>query len=544
MLEADYVIVGTGTAGCVLANRLSADPACQVLAIEAGPEDASPWIRIPAGVAKLFTHPRLVWPYETEPEAQLGGRTLYWPRGKVIGGTSSINGMTYVRGQADDYDGWATLAGPEWSYEAVLPYFRRLEDHPLGPSRWHGVGGPVRVGFVAYRHRVSEAFHAALVAAGVPANDDYNGPRQEGVSFNQVMMHGGRRVSAASAYLDPVRNRPNLRVLTRTAARRILFEGRRAVGVEVMRVRTRDTVRARREVLLCAGAIASPQLLMLSGVGPGSALQDLGIHVVAPCDAVGRDLQEHVRTQLVVRTRVATFNQEAHGVALLRHVLRYATQRRGLLTATASQVNAFVRSSAEITRPDITIVFRPASGDYRGRRFVSHDFPGVMAMVGLMRPRSRGSVSLRSADPHDPPSIVSGHLVDPDDFVPLLRGVRLLRRVLATAPLQALVAAEVQPGDAVQDDAALQDYVKSNANSLFHAVGTCAMGLDGRTVTTPQLRVRGVEGLRVIDASVMPAIPSGNTCAPVLMVAEKAADLILGRRAALDAQSALAAPAA
>jgi choline dehydrogenase len=313
---------------------------------------------------------------------------------------------------------------------------------------------------------------------------------------------------------------------------KILTENGRAIGVDyALPDGSRHTAYAEREVILSAGAIASPQLLMLSGVGPAAALQRLGIAVVAPLDAVGRNLQEHVRTQVVVRTRIATFNQESHGVALLGHVLRYATQRRGLLTATASQVNAFVRSSPELTRPDLTVVFRPASGDYRGRRFVRHPFPGVMAMIGLMRPRSRGAITLRSADPHDPPAIVSGHLTQPDDYAPLVRGLRLLRRVFATPPLQSLVAAEVQPGDVVQDDAALRDYVQSNANSLFHAVGTCAMGLDAQAVATPTLKVRGVEGLRVVDASAMPTVPSGNTCAPVLMLAEKAADLILGREA-------------
>jgi choline dehydrogenase len=524
--EADYVVVGGGTAGCVLANRLSADAACQVCVLEAGPEDASPWIRIPAGVARLFAHPRLVWPYQTEPEPQLKGRTLYWPRGKALGGTSSINGMTYVRGQRDDYDLWADIAGPQWSYEAVLPSFRRLETPPLGPSRWHGADGPVRIGAVVHRHRLSSAFHGAMVASGVPANPDYNGERQEGVAFNQLMMVDGRRVSAASAYLAPVRRRDNLRVETGAHVRRVLFDGRRASGVEFVQGGRVQVVRARREVLLCAGTIASPQLLMLSGIGPAEALRALGIGVIADRARVGQDLQEHVRAQMVVRTRIASFNQESRGIALLGQLLRYATQRRGLLAATASQVNAFVRSSPPLHRPDITVVFRPASGDYVGRRFVAHAYPGAMAMIGVMRPRSRGALALRSVDPLDAPRIVSGHLTDPADAELLIRGLRLLRRVFATAPMAELVAHEMQPGPDVEHDDALRDYVHGNASSLFHAVGTCAMGRDARAVLDPLLRVRGVDALRVVDASAMPAVPSGNTCAPVLMIAEHAVAMI------------------
>jgi choline dehydrogenase len=524
--EADCVIVGTGTAGCVLANRLSADSSCSVVAIEAGPADLNPWIRIPAGVARLFAHPRLTWQYHTAPEPQLDGRTLYWPRGKVLGGTSGINGMTYVRGQAADYDAWAAVAGDEWSYEAVLPYFRRLESHPLGPSRWHGADGPVRIGGIEYRHVLSDAFRAAMIASGVPDNADYNGATQEGVAFNQVTMHAGRRVSAASAYLAPVRHRANLDVRTHALARRIVFDGRRAIGVEIDRFGRREMVRARREVLLCAGTIASPQLLMLSGVGPAAALQRLGITVVADSPNVGRDLQEHVRANVVVRALVPTFNQEGSGIALLRHVARYAVRRRGLLTATASQVNAFVCSASGIVRPDIAVVFRPASGDYAGARFVPHDFPGAMAMIGVMRPRSRGRVSLASTDPATQPLIVSGHLTDPADGELLLRGLRLVRRVFATSPLRELVDAEVQPGAAVDSDDALRDYLRATANSLFHATGTCAMGRDASAVVTPRLEVRGVQGLRVVDASIMPGVPSGNTCAPVMMVAERAADLV------------------
>jgi choline dehydrogenase len=526
--EADYVIVGAGTAGCVLANRLSADPTCRVTVVEAGGEDRSPWIGMPAGVARLFTHARLVWPYETEPEPQLGGRRLYWPRGRVVGGTSSINGMTYVRGHPADYDHWASLAGAGWSFEALLPYFRRLESHPLGPSHWHGADGPVRIGAVSYRHPLSERFREAMINTGVPDNPDTNGATQEGVGFNQVMMVDGRRVSAATAYLAPVRNRANLRVVTHALVRRIVVDDGRATGVELRHGGATRVLRARREVLVCAGTVASPQLLQLSGIGPAGLLRSLGIAVVADRAEVGRNLHEHVRTQVVVRTRVPSFNQESRGLALVRHVAAYALRRRGLLTATASQVNAFVRSSPDVARPDLQVVFRPMSGDYVGRRFASHPFPGVMAMVGLSRPRSRGHVMSRSADPAIAPRIVTGHLADPADADLLLRGLRLVRRVFATPPFRDAVDLEVQPGAGIEDGPALLAYIHANASSLFHAVGTCAMGIQGDAVVTPELRVRGVDRLRVVDASVMPAVPTGNTCAPVMMLAEKAADLIIG----------------
>jgi choline dehydrogenase len=526
--EADYVIVGGGTAGCVLANRLSADRTCRVVVLEAGDDDTSPWISMPAGIAKLFHHPRLNWRYQTEPEEALGGRKLYWPRGKVLGGTSSINGMTYVRGQAADYDAWSALTGGAWSYRSVLPYFRRLEDRPFGSPDFRGTGGPLKIGWVSEPHPLAEAFLRSSVAAGIPRNHDYNGSSQEGVSYSQVMMRDGVRSSAASAYLGPVRSRSNLQVLTQSLVRRIVIEGGRAAAVEFERASEVQTIRARREVLLCGGTIASPQLLMLSGIGDARTLAGLGIPVTVDRPAVGRNMQEHVRAQLVYRTRIPSLNQEARGLRFAGHVARYAWHKSGLLTSTASQVNGFVRSSVEVDRPDLQLVFRPSSGDYREGRFIMHEYPGVMAMVGLLCPRSRGHVTLRDADPHTPPSIVVGHLTDEADYDPLMRGVKMMRQIFATPPLADQVEEEVRPGKAVSDDATLRQYIRETADSLFHAVGTCAMGADAASVTTPELRVRGVDALRVVDASVMPLVPSGNTTAAVLMIAERAADLVLG----------------
>ena len=526
-LAADYVIIGGGTAGCVLANRLSRDPVCQVVVLEAGDEDTSRWIGMPAGIAKLYAHKRLNWRYQTEPEPALGGRRLYWPRGKVLGGTSSINGMTFVRGQPADYDGWGAIAGSMWSWSEVLPYFKRFEDSPFGTREFRGSGGPMRIGPIVAPHPLSRAFLEACIASGIPFNDDYNGAFQDGIAFNQVMMRDGVRVSAASAYLAPVRDRANLRVFTRSLVRRIVIDGGRAIGVEFERRHRVETITARREVLLCGGTVASPQLLLLSGIGDAAGLTALGIVPVIDRPAVGRNMQEHVRAPLAFRTRVPSFNRDTQGWRLLRSVIEYVRHHKGLLSVTASQVNGFVRSSPAVERPDLQLVFRPSSGDYRDGRFVIHKYDGVMAMAGLLRPQSRGHVALRSADPRTEPSILAGHLTDPADVEPLMRGIELLRRVFATPPLRELIAEEVRPGAQIDSGAALREYVYATADSLYHAVGTCAMGTAANSVTTPELRVRGIDALRVVDASVMPLVPSGNTTAAVLMVAERAADLIL-----------------
>jgi choline dehydrogenase len=528
--EADFVIVGGGTAGCVLANRLSAEPACRVVLLEAGDEDTSPWIHMPAGIAKLYFHPRLNWGYRTVPEPTLGGRRLYWPRGRVLGGTSSINGMTFVRGQIADYDAWAPLTGGAWSWTSVLPYFKRMEDSPIGDPVFRGRGGPLRIGALASPHPLSTAFLASSEAAGIAINEDYNGAAQEGIAFTQVMMRDGVRSSAATAYLAPVRARANLQVLTRGLVRRIVIESGRAAGVEFDRDGRRQAFRARREVVLCAGTVASPQILMLSGIGDARTLSALGIPVIADRPAVGRNMQEHVRAPLLYRTRSASLNQEARGARLARHLANYLFHKSGLLTNTASQVNGFVRSSPDVDRPDLQIVFRPSSGDYRDGRFVVHDYPGVMAMASLLRPRSRGQVSVHSADPNAAPVIVAGHFSDMADYVPLIRGVDLMRRIAATPPFAQEVLEEVRPSMQVRGDAELRDYLRDNAESLFHAVGTCAMGLDPASVTSPELRVRGVNDLRVVDASVMPLIPSANTAAAVIMIAERAADMLQGRK--------------
>lgn len=525
-MHADYVIVGGGTAGCVLAHRLSGDRRVQVVLIEAGAADTSPWIGMPAGVAKLYPHTRLNWRYWTEPEPALGGRRLYWPRGKVLGGTSTINGMTFVRGNRADFDDWARIAGDAWSWERVLPCFRRVESATLGDDVLRGRDGPVAVRPVATPHPLSQAFVAAAVANGIAFLDDYNGATQDGIGFTQATVRDGVRVTAASAYLDAARGRDNLRVLTGTRVLRIAFDGARAAGVEIERDGRQERITAAREVLLCAGTVASPELLLRSGIGDAQELAALGLPVVADRPAVGRNLQEHVRVQLVHRTRVPSRNRDARGWRLAREALRYALGHRGLLATTASQVNGFVRSTPDRDRPDLQLVFRPSSGDYRDGRYTVHAFEGVMAMASLVHPASRGRIALRGPDPDLPPAIMSGHLGAPEDADALLRGVHVLRRLFATPPLASLIAEEVKPGPGATDDGALRRFITETADSAYHAVGTCAMGLAADTVVTPELRVRGVEGLRVIDASVMPVPPTGNTVAAVYMLAERAAEII------------------
>ena len=409
-MDADFVIIGGGTAGCVLANRLSADPGCQVVVVEAGAEATSPWISMPAGVAKLFHHPRLNWRYQTEPEPSLGGRRLYWPRGKVLGGTSSINGMTFVRGQAADYDSWSGLTAGAWSWRTVLPYFKRIEDSPFGTRELRGTGGPLQIGPVLNRHPLSEAFLRASVAAGVAQNDDYNGATQEGVGYTQVMMRGGVRSSAASAYLAPVRDRPNLKVLTDSPVRRVLVENGRAAGVELERNGSVETIRARREVLLCGGTIASPQLLLLSGIGDAGALAALGIPVNVDLPAVGRNLQEHVRAQLVYRTKVPSFNRDARGAGLAVQVARYALRKQGLLAVTASQVNGFVRSVARRRSPRPAdrvpaVERRLCRGTLHRSRLPGRDGNGRFASTEEPRPcrAALGGSSRRACHRHRPP---------------------------------------------------------------------------------------------------------------------------------------------
>jgi len=535
MSEYDYIIVGAGTAGCVLASRLTASGAHRVLLLEAGGSERSLWIQVPVGYARTFHDPRYNWMYEAEPDPALDNRRAHWPRGKVLGGSGSINAMVYIRGQPGDFDDWAAAGNPGWSYQEVLPYFIRLEDHCLGASEYHGAGGPMQVSEVSSgAHPLCHTFLAACGELGIPTTPDFNAAQPEGAGFWQVAIHKGVRVSTASAYLRPAMRRANLNVQLHALATRVLFDGTRARGVEYERAGARHEVRARREVLLCGGTINSPQLLELSGVGDARLLQRLGVPVVADSPAVGSGLQDHLAVSYFYRSRVPTLNDElAPFFGKVKAALRYALTRRGPLSMSVNQAGAFLRSRPEYTRPNLHIYFNPASYSTTTagakRRLTNPDpWPGFLMSFNTCRPTSRGTVHIRSADPRVSPAIVPNSLSTAADVQDVFDGAKLVRGIAAAAPLAAVTDSERQPGAAVQSDAEVLADFRQRAGSVFHASCTCAMGADPRSaVLDSRLRVRGVGALRVADASAFPNVTSGNTNTPTVMLAEKAADLIL-----------------
>jgi choline dehydrogenase len=535
MTEYDYIIVGAGSAGCVLANRLTANGEHRVLLLEAGGNDRSPWIQVPIGYGRTFNDPRFNWMYQAQPDPGLDNRSAFWPRGKVLGGSSSINAMVYVRGQPADYDDWRAAGNPGWSFSELLPYFKKLEDHSWGPSEFHGAGGPVHVSDVsASVHPLCTTFLEACTSAGIAHTCDFNGAQAEGAGLWHVTIKDGVRVSSANAYLRPVRRRANLDVRLRAHATQVLFSGARAVGVEYLSGGTRQQARARLEVLLAAGAINSPQLLELSGVGDAQLLRQFDIPVIADSPAVGRGLQDHLAVSYFYRSRVPTLNDQlAPFLGKVKAALRYALGRRGPLAMSVNQAGAFLRSRAELTRPNLHIYFNPASYSTTTigprRRLLNPDpFPGFLMSFNTCRPTSRGSIHIRSSDPLSSPGIVPNSLTTEADLRDVCDGAQVVRRLAAAPALAAVIESEREPGARVQSDADVLADFRRRAGSVFHACGTCAMGADARTsVVDPRLRVRGVSGLRVVDAAIFPNISSGNTNAPALMVAEKAADLIL-----------------
>ena len=525
----DFIIVGAGSAGCVLANRLSADGRHRVLLLEAGGPDRNPWIHVPLGYGKLFNDRRVNWLYETEPEPELGNRRLPMPRGKVLGGSSSINGLVYVRGQREDFDGWRDEAGAVgWGYDDVLPYFIRSEDQQRGASEYHGVGGPQAVSDPTEPHPLCDAFIAAAEQGGWPRNPDFNGATQEGAGYFQATARNGVRWSTARGYLRPALRRGNLKVQTRATATRVICEGRRAVGIEYrLPDGTLRRVRAAREVLLAGGAINSPQLLELSGIGSAQNLKRFELPVVHDLPGVGESLQDHLQVRTVYRCRQpVTINDDMRNLwRQARMALRYVFTRKGPLTVSAGYAGAFFRSDAAETRPDVQVHFITFSTSRMGDAL--DDWSGFTASVCQLRPESRGHVHIQSPDPLQAPLIQPRYLSHPLDREVVVRGLRQLRQVMRAPALADFVESEVEPGEALQDDASLLTFCRERGASIYHPSCTARMGIDDMAVVDARLRVRGMDGLRVVDASIMPRVVSGNSNAAVIMMAEKASDMIL-----------------
>ena len=525
----DYVIVGAGSAGCVLANRLSADGRHSVLLLEAGPRDTYPWIHVPIGYAKTMFHPVVNWGFYTEPEPTMNGRKIYWPRGRTLGGSSSINGLIAIRGQREDYDAWAAAGNDGWSFDDVLPWFRMLEHNVRGASEYHGADGPLWASDIGAMHPLVESMIAGAGELGIARNDDFNGARQEGAGYYQLTTRRGLRCSTAVAYLNPARSRSNLRIETNAHATRVLFDGTRATGVTYRQAGNDLAAVARREVLLAAGALQSPQLLQLSGVGPPALLQRFGVDVVHALPGVGENLQDHLQARVIFRcTQPITTNDALrswHGK--LGIGLDFALRRRGPMAVGINQGGLFARALPDADRPDVQFHFATLSSDMAGSPV--HTFPGFTMSVCQLRPQSRGHVRLTSPDPFAAPAMQANYLDTPHDRATMVAGVRLARRLAATRVLAPFVAGEYRPGPEARADDELLEFVRNTGGTIFHPSGTTKMGpaSDPLAVVDAGLRVHGCEALRVIDCGIMPTLVSGNTNAPVVMIAEKAAAAIL-----------------
>jgi len=526
--QVDFVVVGAGSAGCVLANRLSADARNTVALIEAGPPDRNFWIHLPIGYGRTMWDAKVNWKFYTEPEPQMDGRRIYWPRGRVLGGCSSINGLIVIRGQPEDYDHWAQLGNRGWSWHDVLPYFIKMEDNDgLAVDQLHGANGPLRVSSIHDRHELIEAFIATANRCGVPRTFDFNGPVQEGAGYFQLTTRNGWRDSAADAYLRPAAKRRNLRILTDSQVGQILFAGRRAVGVTCRSQGSVRTIAAKRGVILAAGAIQSPQLLMQSGIGPAAELQRHGIAVKVDRLAVGQNLQDHLQFRLIYRIAKPITTNDALRSLWGRFKLGrdWLFHRRGALAVGINQGGLFARLQSGAKTPDIQFHVATLSADMAGGKV--HDFSGMTLSVCQLRPQSRGSIALASSDPFDRPRIHANYLAAESDRQFAVASIAFARKLAHTPPLSDYIAAEVTPGPNVQSDDDVLQFARTNGATIFHPAGTCHMGPDDEAVVDPRLRVRGVDRLWVADCSIMPTLVSGNTNVPAMMIAEKAADLVL-----------------
>lgn len=523
----DYVIAGAGSAGCVLANRLTANGRYRVLLLEAGPRDWNPWIHIPVGYFKTMHNPGTDWRYKTEPCEGLGGRSIDWPRGRVLGGSSSINGLIYIRGQREDFDHWRQLGNAGWSYEDVLPYFKRSEGYERGNDDIHGGDGPLAVSHARARLEICDMFIDSASKIGIPPTTDFNRGDQTGAGYIQQTTRNGLRCSTAVGYLRPARKRDNLTVVTNALVEKVIFEGKRAAGIAYSTPQGPQRAMAAREVILATGAIGSPQIMMLSGLGPAAHLRDHGIDVVHDAKGVGQNLQDHLQVRMVFRlNKPLSLNGKVNNI-FRRGLMgvQYALTRTGPLTFGASLICAFAKSGPEAATPDIQWHVQPLSADKPG--VALHEFPGFTSSTCQLRPESRGHIELKSADPKAYPAIHPNYLATETDRRVTVAGMKITRDIVNSEPLRSVVEEEIVPGAKYASDDELLDAARQHSQTIYHPVGTCKMGSDAAAVVDQRLKAYGVEGLRIVDASVMPTLTSGNTNAPTVMIAEKAADMIL-----------------